>query len=404
MTSPLRVPPADAPQVSVVMVTYGGWDWPYRSLEALVQHTDVPLEVVCVDNASWDGTGDLLEELVDGAIVLRNEDNRGFAAGANQGAERARGTWVCFLNPDCLVQPGWLDPLIRAIEDDPRAGAAIPRFLAPDGTVQEAGSAVDRQGWTHAFGRGADPADPEHRFVRYVDYGSAACLVMRRETFLDIGGFDPAYYPAYCEDVDLCYRLWERGLRTVYEPRSEVVHAGAASTDEIRRARLIERNRRLLLERWDERLADRPALVELDIRPYRLAALRDADALDRILVVNDRVPAPGHPLRALVEEAAGGAEARLTLLCRSGEPSDVDALLGRGVEVALPPDPGDWLDRRRFHYGAVLVAEPADPAAMEGLLDRFQPQALRRTAAEAAGEPLWELLASLGAATLVPLD
>jgi GT2 family glycosyltransferase len=404
MTGQLRIPPADSPLVSVVMVTYGGWDWPYRSLEAVAEHTDAPWEAVCVDNASWDGTGDLLEELVAGATVIRNEDNRGFGAAANQGAERARGEWLCFLNPDCLVRPGWLDPLIGAIEEDPLAGAAIPRFLAPDGTVQEAGSAVDQQGWTHAFGLGADPAELEHRFRRYVDFGSAACLVMRRQTFLETGGFDAAYFPAYCEDVDLCFRLRERGLRTVYEPRSEVTHAGAASTDHIRRARLIERNRRLLLERWGERLAERPALVELDVRPYRLAALRDADALDRVLVVNHRVPGAGHPLRTFLEEGAGWPGARLTLLCTSGEPADVDALLVGGVEVALPPDPGAWLERRRFHYGAVLVADPAEPEVLHSLLERFQPQALRRTTAETAGQPVPELLASLGAAPFAPLD
>ncbi|HEV3475527.1 MAG TPA: glycosyltransferase family 2 protein, partial [Actinomycetota bacterium] len=394
MTASLRLPSAEQPLLSVVMVTYGGWDWPYRSLEAVVDHTDAAFEAICVDNASWDGTGDLLEELVDGATVVRNEENRGFAAAANDGARRARGDWLCFLNPDCLVRPGWLDPLIRAIEADPRAGAAIPRFLSTDGTVQEAGSAVDRQGWTHAFGRGADPEDPEHRFPRYVDYGSAACLLMRRETFLQMGGFEVAYYPAYCEDVDLCYRLEERGLRTVFEPRSDVVHAGAASTDEIRRARLIERNRRLLLERWGERLADRPALVELDARPHRLFALRDVTALDRLLVVNDRVPAPDHPLRVLLEVAARSRELRITLLCAAGEPTDIEDLLFRGIEVVLTADPGPWLDRRRFHYSAVLVAEPPEQEALDVLLNRFQPQALRRTTAETAGQPIPELLAS----------
>ena len=174
----LSVPRARDPLLSVVMVTYGGWDWPLRALEALREHTDVPFEAICVDNASWDGTGDLLEELVGGPIVIRNAENRGFAAAANQGARVARGRVFCFLNPDCLVTPGWLVPLLRAL-DRPRAGAAIPLFLDPDGLIDEAGSVVDCQGWTEAIGRGADPREPEHRFPRVIDYGSAACLVMR---------------------------------------------------------------------------------------------------------------------------------------------------------------------------------------------------------------------------------
>jgi GT2 family glycosyltransferase len=404
MMGRLDLQPAESPLLSVVMVTYGGWDWPYRSLAELAEHTDVPFEAVCVDNASWDGTGDLLEELIAGAAVIRNEANRGFGAAANQGAELARGPWLCFLNPDCLVRPRWVEPLIRAVEDDPRAGAAIPRFLGVGGVVQEAGSGVDRQGWTHAFGQGADPGDPEHRFRRYVDYGSAACLVLPRDVFLEAGGFDPGYHPAYCEDVDLCFRLRERGLRTVYEPRAEVVHAGAASTDQIRRARLIERNRRRLLDRWGEWLADRPALVELDIRPYRLAAIRDADAPDRILVVSERVPSEEHPLRRLVDEAAGRTDGRITVLARSGDDADVEALLARGIEVALPPDSGGWLEDRRFHYGSVLVGDVGEPEEVRSLLDRTQPQALRRSAEETAGQAVPEVLASLGMAPLAPLD
>jgi GT2 family glycosyltransferase len=404
MKGRIDLTPAEPPILSVVMVTYGGWDWPYRSLEALAEHTRIPFEAICVDNASWDGTGDLVEELVGGVTMIRNEENRGFAAAANQGAESARGSWLCFLNPDCLVRPGWVEPLIRAVEDDPRAGAAIPRFLDTDGTVQEAGSGVDRQGWTHAFGRGADRADLEHRFPRYVDYGSAACLVLARDAFLEIGGFDTGYHPAYCEDVDLCFRLRERGLRTVYEPRAEVVHAGAASTDEIRRARLIERNRRRLLDRWGERLADRPALVDLDDRPYRLSAIRDADAPDRILVVSDRVPSGDDPLLRPLAEAAGGGDGRMTVLSRSGDEEDVETLLAQGVEVALPADPGAWLEARRFHYGSILLGELSEPEAWGPLLDRTQPQALRRTATEVADQPVPEILAALGVAVLAPLD
>ena len=403
MTDPLELTPGEPPLLSVVMVTYGGWDWPYRSLSALAEHTGPPFETICVDNASWDGTGELLEELATGATVIRNETNLGFAAAANQGAGRARGPWLCFLNPDCLVRPGWVELLIRAVEDDPLAGAAIPLFLASDGAIQEAGSGVDRNGWTHAFGLGADSGDAEHRFRRYVDYGSAACLVLPREVFLEVGGFDAGYHPAYCEDVDLCFRLRERGLRTVYEPRSRVVHAGAASTDEIRRARLIERNRRRLLERWGDLLDDRPALAELDVRPHRLAAIRDADAPDRLLVVSDRVPAENHPLRPLLERAAEAPDARVTILSRSGAEADVASLLGRGVEVARPLDPGVWLKSRSFHYGAIVVDGAVEPE-LEAVLERTQPQALRRTAAEAADQPLPELLASLGVATLAPLD
>jgi GT2 family glycosyltransferase len=385
------------PLVSIVMVTYNGWDWPERSLAAVAEGTPPVYEAIVVDNASWDGTGRLLEELVDGITLIRNRRNEGFGPAANRGAAAAQGRYLCFLNPDCLVRTGWLEPLIEALENDPRAGAVIPRFLNLDGTVQEAGSVVDRQGWTHAFGAGADPADVEHRFRRYVDYGSAACLAMPKVVFERAGGFDPRYVPAYCEDVDLSFRIRRQGLRTVYEPRSALIHAGAASTDDLRRARLIERNRRLLLETWGERLADRPPLTELDVRPHRLLALRDADALDRILVVADRVPGRGDPLRVALEGAARRPDARITLLLLGPADGSLEALLERGVEVAVAADPEAWLRERSFHYSAAVVSPVTEMIGLSQLLDRTQPQAIRLDPGDLASDRLEESLASMGA-------
>ena len=147
----------------------------------------------------------------------------GFARGSNQGAALARGTYLCFLNPD--IRPaGQLEPLLAAFERGQSVGAAVPLFLHPDGTVQEAGSAVDSEGAALSIGDGDSPLALEHRFRRTVDYGSAACLVVRADVFEAAGGFDPVYSPAYYEDVDLCFKLAERGLRTTFEPDSRVVH------------------------------------------------------------------------------------------------------------------------------------------------------------------------------------
>jgi GT2 family glycosyltransferase len=389
----LLLPKSPSPLLSVVLVTYGGWDWPYRALEALRDATDQPLEVICVDNASWDGTGDLLEELVAGATVVRNRENRGFAAAANQGAALTRGAYLCFLNPDCLVRPGWLGPLVAALER-PGIGAALPRFLAPDGTVQEAGSVIDRQGWSEALGRGLDPADPETRFPRLVDYGSAACLVMRSSTFREAGGFDEAFHPAYCEDVDLAFRLREAGLHTRYEPASSVVHAGTVSTGSITRDRLIEHNRRLLLRRWGHLLADRPPLVETEDRPHRLLALRDALAPDRLLVLPDRLPGPGEPLARALMAVAGALSVRVTVAVEGkGDPAAEGELLAAGVEVAVTEDLERWLAARRYHASVVLASERVPGP----VIHRWQPQAASQPLGDAVLEP-GALLASLGAA------
>lgn len=393
----LRLPPAADPVLSVVMVTYGGWDWPVRSLSALEEHTLVPFEAICVDNSSWDGTGELLEDLVDGVTLLRNRRNLGFAGGANQAAERARGDYICFLNPDCLVTPGWFRPLRETVS---RGGiaAVIPRFVDISGRVQEAGSVVDSQGWTEAVGRGAAADDPAYLFPRVVDYGSGACLIVRRSAFLHVGGFDPLYFPAYCEDIDLAFRLAERGLRTVYEPAATVIHAGAASTDRTTRDRLIERNRRVLLGRWGGRLADRPPLTELVEHPGRLLALRDATSPDRVLILGPGEPELGKAVRAAASRMASGwPDARVTLLDPSANGA-LEELLGSGVEVERPSDVEGWLEGRRFHYSAVIGGAPG----IDPVLERTQPQAERLSVDQALSVPAEALMASIGAGP--PLD
>jgi O-antigen biosynthesis protein len=375
--SVLTLPRPERPLVSVVLVTFGGWGLTRRALEALVEHTTVPFEVIVVDNPTPEDVAARLREEVVGAEVLENDRNEGFGPAANRGAERGRGELVLFLNTDTLVGPGWLEPLVDTLGSDPPAGAAVPMFLNEDRTVQEAGGLLFEDASTLMYGFGEPRTDPAYRFRRSVDYGSAACLLLRRTEFLDAGGFDPAFVPAYCEDVDLQLRLRERGRRTVYEPRSEVVHArfGSSGLDERTAAGLVEKNTAILRERWGHVLADRPPRPEAGVpeHAHRVLSARDADAVVRILVTGPAAPrAPRDVLSALLDRHPSG---RITFLSTAGGP-DVEDLGGLGVESAGPlAEPDPWLRARRFHYTAVLaVAEdPDEPLA--AALEEHQPQA-----------------------------
>ncbi len=373
----LRFPTHARPEASVLMVTWGRWDWPRRALRALLECSDeVPYEVIVVDNASQDETPAGLRAEVEGARLLFNDRNIGFGPAANQAALEARGDYLCFLNPDVLVRPGWLRTAIQALER-PGVGAVVPRYLNPDGTLQEAGPLVDRRGLTFPLGAGADPEDPPYRFRRTIDYGSAACLVVRRSTFNGVGGFDPIYRPAYFEDVDLAFTLRARGLHTVYEPRAAVVHAGGWwSTDPARRE-LSERNRSVFLERWAGELSGRPQIDELDAQPHRALELRDTVTPDRVLVLADRVDgAEGLPGGLLAEIAASYLAARVTLLADAvGRPGP---LLEAGVEVVAGIGDGleGWLEERLLHYSAVITWGPAAAARGRGAVRRTQPRAI----------------------------
>jgi glycosyltransferase involved in cell wall biosynthesis len=245
---------------------------------------------------------------------------------------------------------------------------------------------IDSVGWAIALGGGDDPGRLEYRFAREVDFGSAACLLLRRAHFFDVGGFDAAYAPAYFEDVDLSFKLKERGLRTMYEPRSRVVHVrfGSGNWDAARE--LMTKNRHVFYRRWAGRLLERPRLLEVASMPRRLVAARDAEALDRILVLDDRVPhtdrGSGDPrMAALLGELVElYPDARITLAAAEGHEADryAEPLLARGIEVVAPPVDWDrWFEHRRYHYSIAIVSRGQNWERFDELLRRTQPQALR---------------------------
>jgi GT2 family glycosyltransferase len=381
--------PPGRPLVSVVMVTYGGTQWITPAVEALAAHTDAPYELIIVDNASPPDTVDLLASLPDVTVIL-NQRNVGFGPGANQGVLHATGEYVCILNSDAFVEPGWLPPLIEVLEHDPAAGAVVPRLLHLDGSLQEAGGVVGCDGSTRALGDGDDAEALPYRFRRYVDYGSAACLLMRRSVFGQIGGFDPAYPLGYCEDVDLCFALYERGLRTVYEPRSRVRHVRWGSSSRLEAERRVFANQPILLARWRERIAGRPSFAEPPFRAHDILQARDAESLDRILIVSDAAwgwvgGGTRRPRDLAIEIARQWPDARVTFLASPGEaaaPGEAGApsvcgLLDSGVEVAAEEDWDAWFEERRFHYSTVIVAGPATFERFDPLIAATQPQATR---------------------------
>jgi GT2 family glycosyltransferase len=361
------------------MVTFNAWEWTEQALRALVEGTDPCYEVIVADNASTDGTLEGLASIT-GARVLRNSVNLGFGPAANQAALHARAPLLVLLNTDALVHPGWLPPLRTILDTEPDVAAVAPRLLHLDGSVQEAGSILwgDAEVW--AYGATQPATRPEYRFRRDVDYASAACLLLRRSAFVEEGGFDPAYAPAYYEDVDLCLSLWAQGLRTVCQPRSEVTHAGGASTDPQRVAALLERNRPVFQARWGRLLAERPP-SPVHAEPEDVIPGRDLRCADRVLVVGDFVPDARQPrleglLRQLIQL---WPRARVTCAALDDDAAELSAppLLAAGVELAWPGESlGLWLAQRRHHYGVVITTSWA--AAMppvRPLLEATQPHA-----------------------------
>jgi hypothetical protein len=298
----------------------------------------------------------------------------------------ARGSFLCFLNSDAFVQDHWLEPLVRRLSSCRRAAAVVPRLLQLDGSLQEAGPVVGRDGATFAFGYGDDANLPAYRFFRVIDYGSAACLLIRRSAFTRVGGFDAVYGLGYCEDVDLALALAELGMLTVYEPESAVNHVRHASSSEAAAAKWVDANQSILIGRWWRRLAQRPALAELEHRRHQLVSLRDAPATDTVLIVTDRMPqlhlhanrfASVASVRALLDIAPA---LRVTLLL--DDPSDAErgapAYWDAGIEVVWgEQDWAPWFMNRPFHYSVVVTDGGDVHARFDSVLCATQPQAMR---------------------------
>jgi GT2 family glycosyltransferase len=189
-------------------------------LDAIYAHSgDDLLEVICVDNASQDESAALIAERFPQVHLIRHVANLGFAGGINAGVEAAAGEVFVLLNQDCMVQPGWLTALGRALDTNSEFGIVGCTILNADGTLNHAGAALRRP---DAYG--IHLTETSSIRPRRVECVTGAAVAIRRETWDGVGHFDEGYYPGYYEDTDYCYRARRRGYEIGYVPDARVVH------------------------------------------------------------------------------------------------------------------------------------------------------------------------------------
>lgn len=227
---PLNFPWPEQPVVSIIIPAHNEYIYTFNCLKSILENTqDVAYEIILVDDCSNDESNELLQ-LMTGIEVITNNQQQGFVLSCNLGAAQARGKFLLFLNNDCLVTRGWLQSILELFAVDDQVGLVGAKLIYPDGTLQEAGGIVWRDGSAWNFGRGDTSDKPEYNYVRQVDYCSGACLAVSKGLFQALGGFDQDYAPAYFEDVDLAFKVKSRGLKVLYQPAAEVVHFEGVST------------------------------------------------------------------------------------------------------------------------------------------------------------------------------
>lgn len=218
------VPVFQEPLVSIVIPVYNQWNFTYNCIKSIIRNTpSIPYEIIIADDVSQDTTLQI-QEYFENITVVRNEKNLGFLLNCNNAAQYAKGQYILFLNNDTQVQPNWLQSLCDLINQDALIGMVGSKLVYPDGRLQEAGGIIwnDASGWN--LGRLDNPLKPEYNYVKEVDYISGAAIMIRRNLWKQIGGFDERYVPAYFEDSDLAFEVRKYGYKVVYQPRSVVVH------------------------------------------------------------------------------------------------------------------------------------------------------------------------------------
>lgn len=372
----LYLPSSASPVVSILLVLYNQAGLTYRCLKALSEERGVTFETLIVDNASEDATHSLLDR-IEGARIIRNQENEGFLLACNRAAKIATGEFLLFLNNDAVLLPGALSAAVTRLQNTPDAGAVGGKILLWSGRLQEAGSIIWQDGSCVGYGRDEDPDDSIFSHVRDVDYCSGAFLLTRRALFESMGQFDIDYAPAYYEESDYCARLWQSGYRVIYDPAIRIRHFEFASSDakSERAFNLQKKNRSVFISKQQVFLQSQ---WEPSAANVLLARQRFKKGCRRVLFIDDRLPrrdlGSGFPralefIESLVEAGCFVTHYPLQFPhelweeARQFLPETVEIAANRGVFELQ-----DFLEARQDFYHAIIVSRPHNMVVLNSII------------------------------------
>ncbi|MBN2697377.1 MAG: glycosyltransferase family 2 protein [Bacteroidales bacterium] len=223
--------------VSIVILNWNGRKFLEQFLGRLAVYSRIPgAEIVVADNASTDDSIAFMTKHFPDIRLIRLEKNYGFAGGYNRALEQISSRYYLLLNSDIEVTEGWLEPLLKFMEQHPDVAACSPKMLDYNRRTHfeyagAAGGFIDRFGYTFCRGRIFDMLEEDHR--QYNDavetfWATGACFLVRSSLFREFKGFDETFF-AHMEEVDLCWRLRNKGYRIAYVPESSVYHVGGGT-------------------------------------------------------------------------------------------------------------------------------------------------------------------------------
>jgi GT2 family glycosyltransferase/glycosyltransferase involved in cell wall biosynthesis len=360
-TDNINIPPSTSVELSIVLVFYQQAHLSLLCLQSLIEFADVNYELIIVDNNSTDATSKLLDKITN-ATIIRNTENLGFVKAVNQAGDLATGEYLLLLNNDALIEKKALSNAMAVIVGDDSVGAVGAKIKLLDASLQEAGSIIWSDGACLGYGRGDSPEQSEYMFQRDVDYCSGAFLLFRRRHFIEMGGFDLDYAPAYYEESDFCIRLQKKGLRIVYTPTSQITHYEFASSGGLEGAsKLQAEHRQLLCDKHADFLSQRRSN-----NPGNVLAARTRNNFPNILIIDDRVPYPslgsGYPRCSNILNELSKLDFNISfypLQFPKENWDDVYHTVANNIEVILDSGKDDllsFLSERKDFYQYVVVS------------------------------------------------
>lgn len=221
------------PILSLVVLTWDGGDHLRRCVESLRTRTDVAAELIVVDNGSGPETARIAADAAD--VLVRHDENRGFAPGMNAGLAAAHGAFVAFINDDTVFPSGWASRLLEDFAMFERAGLVLPAVTA-------AGNPVTVR---------AEPGTEVLPLLPFGEFPSGVVYLLRTATARALGGWNETYPRASAEDLDLCFTVWANDLDVILDTRVLVDHVSQASVRRLPdRRELYRENLRRFLDRW----------------------------------------------------------------------------------------------------------------------------------------------------------
>lgn len=216
-------------KVTVVIPNYNGIKYIRDCMDSLRKQEGIDFELLIVDNGSKDGSLEVLQEEYTEARVIALEENTGFCHAVNLGIQNSNTPYVILLNNDTVVKAGFVESLVKAIEESERIFSVSSMMLSmkDESIIDDAGDGYSMLGWAYARGKGKTVSRYEKRAEIFAACGGAA--IYRKAIFEEIGYFDENHF-AYLEDIDIGYRARIYGYRNVYEPAAKVIHAGSATS------------------------------------------------------------------------------------------------------------------------------------------------------------------------------